>query len=173
MFLLQHVEPKDATGMVVGEAYAVFPKEFPVPTPLVLMSASPELAHLQSGIIRHFMTHSKLDMGLLAMIRYVVANEYNYPFCINLNAGILKMAGGMSDAELQAMKADPEKAPLEEFQKALLRFVVKVIRTPEKVEKSDIDHLHELGWSDQDIFDAAYHGAAMITASTLYKAFIR
>ncbi len=32
MFLLQHVEPKDATGKV-GEAYSVFPKEFPVPTP--------------------------------------------------------------------------------------------------------------------------------------------
>jgi hypothetical protein len=172
MFLLQHVEPEGATGKV-KEAYSVFPKEFPVPTPLVLMSASPDLAHLQSGIIRHFMTHPKLDMGLLATIRYMVANEVNYPFCINLNAGILKMAGGMSDAELQAMKADPEKAPLEDFQKALVRFVLKVIRTPEKVEKADIDHLHELGWADQDIFDAAYHGAAMVTASTLYKAFIK
>jgi hypothetical protein len=35
------------------------------------------------------MTHSKLDTGLLAMIRFLAANEFDYPFCIQLNGGLL------------------------------------------------------------------------------------
>ena len=170
MFILKTVRPEDATGKV-AEAYSVFPKGFPVPEPLVLMSASPELVQLQSQVIRHFMTHSKLDAGLLSMIRYLAANEFDYPFCINLNSGLLKTAGGFSDADLEALKAHPENAPLEETQKALLLFVLKVIRTPEQVEAGEVDKLREMGWSDQDIFDAAFHGAAMIGMAKLYKAF--
>jgi len=91
--------------------------------------------------------------------------------CINLNSGVLKMAGGFSDADLEALKAHPENAPLEETQKALLLFVLKVIRTPEQVEAGEVEKLRERGWSDQDIFDAAFHGAAMIGMAKLYKAF--
>jgi hypothetical protein len=172
MFILKTVEPEAATGKV-AEAYSVFPKGFPVPEPLILMSASPELAHLQSRVIHHYMTHSKLDIGLLAMIRYLAASEFNYPFCVQLNAGLLKMAGGFSDAELESLKAHPETAPLEDSQKALLLFVLKVIKAPELVDEVDVAKLHELGWSDQDIFDAAFHGTAMIGASKLYKAFTK
>ncbi|MCP4667641.1 MAG: hypothetical protein GY849_14900 [Deltaproteobacteria bacterium] len=172
MFILNHVKPEEATGKV-AEAYSVFPKGIPVPEPLILMSASPELTHLQSGVIRHFMTHEKLDMGLLAMIRYLVASEHNYQFCINLNGGILKMAGEMSDSDLKALKDNPGEAQLEESQKALLLFVLKVVRTPDEVQESDVDALRELGWSDQDIFEAAFHGASMIGASKLYRAFTK
>ena len=136
MFILNHVKPEEATGKV-AEAYSVFPKEFPVPEPLVLMSASPELTHLQSGVIRHFMTHEKLDMGLLATIRYLVASEYNYNFCIDLNGGLLKMAGNMSDSDLEALKVNPDAAPLEESHKALILFVLKVVKnraSPHRME---------------------------------------
>jgi len=172
MLLLNHVRPEEATDKV-AEAYGIFPSEIPVPEPLILMSASPELVHLQSGIIRHYMTHEKLDMGLLATIRYLVASEHDYQFCINLNSGILKMAGGFSDTDLEALKDDPGNAPLEEFQRELLLFVLKVVRTPEKIEKADVDRLRDLGWSDQDIFEAAFHGTSMIGASKLYKAFAK
>lgn len=170
MFTLKTVTPEEATGKV-AEAYSVFPEGIPVPAPLVLMSASPDLLHLQSQIIRHYMTHSKLDMGLLAIIRYLAASEYDYEFCINLNTGILKMAGGFSDSELEDLKKTPENAPLEDSQKALLLFVLKVIKTPEEVKETDVEALREMGWSDQDIFDASFHGTSMIGMSKLFKAF--
>ena len=103
IILLNHVKPEDATGKV-AEAYSVFPKGVPVPAPLTLMSASPDLAHAQSNIIRYYMGHEKLDTGLLAMIRYLVANELDYRFCIDFNAGLLKMAGGFSDDDLERRK---------------------------------------------------------------------
>ena len=172
MFILNHVKPEEATGKV-AEAYSVFPPEFPVPDPLILTSASPELTQLQSGIIRHYMTHEKLDMGLLATIRYLVANHYDYQYCINLNAGILKQAGGLSDSDLETLRENPETAPLEDFQKALLLFVLKVVRAPNEVQEGDVEALREMGWTDQDIFEAAYHAVSMIAGSTLFKAFVK
>jgi len=62
---------------------------------------------------------------------------------------------------------------LEEPQKALLLFVLKAVKTPQSVTAEDIDALHKLGWSDQEIFDATYHGASMVGPSILYKAFVR
>lgn len=170
MFILNHVKPEEATGKV-AEAYAVFPPGMPVPEPLVMMSASPDLAYLQGNIIRYFMGQEKLDFGLLAMIRYLVAWEYDYPFCINFNAGLLQQAGGMSAADLESLRAHPEKAPLEESQKEMVLFVLKAIKTPEKVTKAEVEKLHQLGWTDQNIFDAVYHGASMVAMSIMFKAF--
>ena len=170
MFILDYVKPEDATGKV-AEAYSNFPKEVPIPAPLLLMSASPDIAEAQGNFIRYYMGHEKLDAGLLAMIRYLVASELDYEFCINFNQGMLKMAGGFSEDELKALKEKPEEAPLEDFQKALLLFVLKVVKTPEEVTKADVEKLRELGWTDRDIFDAAYHGVSMVAPSKLIKAF--
>lgn len=172
MFILNHVKPEEATGQV-AEAYALFPPEIPVPEPLVMMSASPELVTLQTNIIRYFRSREKLDLGLLATIRYLVASEYNYPYCANFNAGLLQQAGGMSPADLENMQADPEKAPLEESQKELVLFVLKAVKTPEKVTPADVEKLRHLGWSDQDIFDATYHGASMVALSLMFKSFVK
>lgn len=170
MLILDYVKPEDATDKV-AEAYSIFPEQVPVPEPLMMMSASPELALKQSEILHYFILHERLDTGLLAMIRFLVANELDYGYCINFNTRLLKLAGGMSDEELAALKADPDNIPLETHQKELVRFVLKVVRTPEQVTSADINKLHELGWSDRDIFDAAYHGTYMMSTANLYKAF--
>jgi hypothetical protein len=170
MLILDHVQPEQATGKV-AEAYAVFPKQVPVPDPLILMSVSPDLTYAQSQVIRHYMTHERLDMGLLAMIRYLTASQLNYDFCIQFNAGLLKMAGGMSDEDLAALKANPQNAPLEESQKALLLFVLKAVKNPEQVTLAEVNQLRELGWRDQDIYDATHHAAGMVAASITFKAF--
>jgi len=172
MFILNHVKPEDATGKM-AEAYALFPPEIPVPEPLVMMSASPDLASLQGNIIRYFRSQEGLDLGLLATIRYLVASEYDYQFCINFNAGLLQRAGGMSAADLADLRAHPEKAPLEESHKEMLLFVLKAVKTPEKVTKADVAKLRQLGWTDQNIFDATYHGASMVALSLMFKAFVK
>lgn len=171
MFILNHVKPEEATGKV-AEAYAFFPPGMPVPEPLLMMSASPDLVYLWTdNIIRYFRNHERLDMGLLATIRYLLSCDNKYDSCINFNAGLLQQAGGMSAAELADMRANPEKAPLEESQKTMLLFVLKAVRTPEKVTGADVEKLHQLGWRDQDIFDATFLGAFMGAVSILGKAF--
>jgi hypothetical protein len=53
----------------------------------------------------------------------------------------------------------------------MVAFVMKSVKTPDAVEKEDIDQLHELGWVDSDILDALAHGTNMIGSSILMKAF--
>jgi alkylhydroperoxidase family enzyme len=62
---------------------------------------------------------------------------------------------------------------LEAPQRALLLFVLKVVRAPEAVQAADVEALREMGWTDPDIFDAAFHGTSMISASRLFKAFVK
>jgi alkylhydroperoxidase family enzyme len=172
MFLLKHTPPEEAEG-AVAEAYAVMPPGIPVPEPLQLFSISPEMARIQSQGIRYFIGHEKLDFGFFAMLRLVAAGEFDYPYCIQLNSTILEKAGGLSEEEVRAIRENPEQAPLEEPQKSLFLFVIKLIRDPESISEADIAPLRELGWSDTDIFDAACHAAMMQGPSMLFKAFRR
>jgi uncharacterized protein YciW len=169
MFILNHVKPEEATGKV-AEAYAVFPPGMPVPEPMVMMSVSPDLAHLQSNIIRYFRSQERLDLALLAAIRYLVSWENDYQYCINFNAGLLQQAGGLSQSDLANLRAHPEKV-LEESQKELLLFVLQAVKNPGKVAKEDVEKLHQLGWTDRDIFEAVYQGASMLAMGIVFKAF--
>jgi alkylhydroperoxidase family enzyme len=156
---------------MVAEAYSVFPPGVPVPEPLLLMSASPEIAYHLSNIIRYFRGQDGLDLGLLAAIRYLVASEHKNQICVDFNGGLLQQAGGMSAQELRELRDHPENAPLEESQKEMLLFVMKAVKTPEKVTKADVEKLHQMGWNDRNIFDAVYQGASMAAISTMVKAF--
>lgn len=169
MFLLKHVKPEDASGKV-AQAYCAVPSQAPVPEPLLLLSASPQLAHLQSDILRYYVNHDRLDAELLAMIRYLVACDQDYGFCMRFNAGILQKAGGLSEAQLAQLRRDPASAPLAPAEKALLAFVLKVVRTPQSVIQEDVDRLRELGWQDRDILDACFHATSMLATSILVKA---
>jgi len=48
---------------------------------------------------------------------------------------------------------------------------MKAIETPDAVGKEDMDQLHEVGWTDNDILDALTHGTNMIGSSILMKTF--
>ncbi len=53
----------------------------------------------------------------------------------------------------------------------MLAFVMKAVKTPDTVGNEDIDQLHKLGWTDNDILDALTHGTNMIGSSILMKTF--
>lgn len=55
------------------------------------------------------------------------------------------MAGVLADVETSAL---PEK------EKALFRFLRKVNLDCAAIERSDVEHLRSLGWSDEAVYDA-------------------
>jgi len=171
MFLLKTVDPKQATGSV-AEAYAVFPKEVGVPTPLQLMSASPGLLERQAATIRYYMNHPKLTFPLLAAIRFLAASKINHPFCIEFNGGVL-MKMGLTAEEMATLKDNPGASSLEPDEAAMLAFVAKALNDPASVAEADIQALRELGYADSDIFDALAHAANMTAGALLYKTFVR
>ena len=171
MFLLKYASPEKAEGQI-GEIYSIFPKAIGPPHPLQLMSASPGFLSCQFEIMKYYMNHKSLSFPLLAAIRYMAANDCDYEYCIKFNRTVL-MAAGADEKALEAMKDDPDRAPLEDNDRAMLKFVSKVIKTPEAVGPSDIEALRKIGWKDSDILDAAAHGAFMKGHRTLMTAFLK
>ncbi len=57
------------------------------------------------------------------------------------------------------------------YDRILIQIGFKAIKTPDVVEKQDMDELHDLGWTDSDIMDALAHGTNMIASSILMKTF--
>jgi len=78
---------------------------------------------------------------------------------------------GLSDEDIEKMEKDPLQAPLDDKDRAMVSFVMKAIKSPDAIEKQDIDKLHDNGWTDSDIMDAMVHGTNMIGSSILMKTF--
>ena len=170
MALIQTVNPEEAEGNV-KEIFDTIQKTIGViPAPLQLASASPWMLTMMWQSVQHYSRHPNLGFGLLSSIRYLVARKYDYAFCTGFNANFLKMQG-MSDEDIEKIAEDPLQAPLEDKERDMLAFVMKAIGTPDAVEEQDIEKLRGQGWKDSDILDALAHGANMVGASILMKAF--
>ena len=170
MALIQTVEPDKAEGKV-KEIYDFMQKNAGViPAPLQLASASPQMLDVVWQSIQYYSQHPNLGFGLLSSIRYLVAQQYEYAFCTDFNRNMLKIQG-LSDEDIEKMEKDPLHAPLDDKDRAMVAFVMKAVKTPDAVEKQDVDRLQELGWTDSDILDALAHGTNMIASSILMKTF--
>jgi len=141
-----------------------------VPTPIKMASASPALLSIMWQSLKYFTQHPNLSFPLLSTIRFLVARKYDYVYCTDFNKNFL-LQQGMSEDDIDQIIRDPEQAPLEDKDRAMLGFVMKAIQTPEAVALEDMDRLHAFGWTDTDILDALAHGTNMIGASIMMKAF--
>ena len=170
MTLIQTTHPENAEGKA-KEIYDTMQKTIGViPTPLQLASASPWMLDMMWQSIQYYSQHPTLGFGLLSTIRYLVAQQYDYAFCTGFNKNFL-MAQGMSEEDIEKIEKDPLQAPLEDKERDMLGFVMKAIQNPDAVVQGDMDHLRELGWTDNDILDALTHGTNMIGSSILMKTF--
>ncbi len=70
--------------------------------------------------------------AMLSTIRFLVAKHLNFAFCTDFNKNILKKQG-LSDEDIEEMTKDPLKAPLEDYEQAMLGFVMKAIKSPDAV----------------------------------------
>ncbi len=170
MALIQTIEPDKAEGKV-KEIYDFMQENAGVtPAPMQLASASPWMLDMVWQSIQYFTQHPNLGFGLLSSIRYLVAQQYDYAFCTDFNRKMLMMQG-LSDEDIEKMVNDPLQAPLDDKDRAMVSFVMKAIKSPDAVEKQDVEKLHGHGWTDSDILDAMAHGTNMIGSSILMKTF--
>ena len=170
MALIQTVSPAKAEGEA-KKIYDIMQKNTGViPAPLQLASASPWMMGMAWQSIQYYSQHPSLGFALLCTIRYLVAQQYDYAFCINFNKNFLKMQG-MTEDDIRKIEKDPLQAPLEDNEREMVAFVMKAIKTPDAVDKADVDRLHDLGWKDSDIMDALAHATNMVGSSILMKTF--
>ncbi len=171
MALIKTVPPKEAEG-VVKEAYSIFENlGIEPPLPFQMMSASPKMMSIQGEVLKYYMNHPTLELPLLAHIRLLVAHEENFSYCVGFNTELLKNFVGLKEEGIAATLADPGQAALDAKNKAMLLFVLKAVRDPAASDQKDVDALHELGWTDSDIFDAVLQGMNMIVIGMSLQAF--
>ena len=170
MALIETVAPEKAEG-VVKEGYDMFMEKVGViPRPLEMLSASPALFALQLKRIEYFSKHPRLSFALLAHIRYLVAHNLDYGFCMDLNRHILKKLG-VEEEDIRRMEADPSQSMLEENEGAMLAFVVRAVKSPGSVSEAEILKLKEMGWEDRDLVDALAQGVSMIDHAVMMEVF--
>lgn len=170
MALIDTVLPEQAEGPM-KEAFDMFIENLGViPRPLEMMSASPAIFEQQLQRIHYYTNHPTLSFALLSHIRYLVAHNLDYSFCMDFNKLILKKQG-LEDADIQKIEADPSKSLLEEKESAMLSFVVGAVKDPRGDRTENIKRLKAMGWKDQDLVDALAHGVNMIDHSIMMQVF--
>jgi uncharacterized peroxidase-related enzyme len=84
------------------------------------------------------------------MIAVVVSAESHCPYCLAAHAAALRLR--TKDPEwVDRLAVNYRHVELEPRDRALLDFAVKLTKTPEACEQSDLDRLREVGYSDEGI----------------------
>lgn len=170
MGLIQPIDPQQAEGEI-KKTFDFFQEAIgTIPTPMAMFSVSPGVFSIQVQSMNYFMNHPTLGFPLLSTIRYLVAKAYDFQFCINLNRTFMEKQG-LTREDIEKIEQDPESAPLEDKDRAMLAFVAKAVKSPAAVSEADMNKLHEMGWTDRDALDAMAHAGTMIAASVMMKTF--
>jgi len=170
MPIINTVDPKNATGKVAG-IYDHFMSTFGfIPNGFKLTSSSEFLLEHQTKSLGFYMQHQTISSKLLAFIRMLVSVNHDCEYCVNTNTGLL-MQAGVSMEEIQAAKANPEKAPLEGNDIEMLLFVLKVVKDSKSITEADMNKLRTLGWKDSDILEATYHATSQVASDMIFNAF--
>ncbi|MEN8210092.1 MAG: hypothetical protein ABFR31_00120 [Thermodesulfobacteriota bacterium] len=169
MSLINTVSPENAESVVKETYDMMMDLTGEIPEPIELWSASPGLLKHRRDLLEYYLS-SGLSTALLAFIRYIAASMNHSGACSLFNARLLQ-SGGMTDANLEAIQKDASSAPLDDKEKKMLTFVLKVVKDSDNATQEDVDELRELGWSDKQIFDAVHQGVDMILVGKMMNIF--
>ncbi|WP_457668650.1 carboxymuconolactone decarboxylase family protein [Thiolapillus sp.] len=124
-----------------------------VPAGLRLYAISPPVLEQFVNLVGYYMEHPRLNIKLMALIRYLVSSAAGCRFCIDFNAAFL-MEMGVTPEELEAAREDVGRAPVDDADKTLLKIALDAIDRPDDISGAELDMAREKGFSDRDIFDA-------------------
>jgi len=170
MSLLETIGPADATGETAATYRAVREAVGFVPNALVMYSTNPVILRHRWEEISYFLHHPTLSGKLLACIRLLVSVGQRCDYCIGLNTGMLVERFGVEPVRIDAMRKNPEEAPLDPKEKALLLFVVRAVADSNGVPTEALAELPRAGCTDREIFDALTHGAQQVAGDIMLNA---
>jgi len=120
--------------------------------------------------ITYLSTHAHINPDFFTLLRYTVAKDNGFVYCIELNRAFL-LNKGYTLEQLHALEGTQKTLPLDERHQALFNAVMTALYRPENFTVEAIDALKILDWSDADIFDAVDHGAFLFRFSKVLKAY--
>jgi uncharacterized peroxidase-related enzyme len=97
----------------------------------------------------------RIVQGAQELIATAVSADNGCRHCTQLHRGFL---GKLTTDQglVRALMTDPAAAPLHGSDRALITYALKLTRTPREVRESDVAALRAAGFSDAEIFEAAF-----------------
>jgi len=86
------------------------------------------------------------------LVTLAAAKELKSSYCLLAHGSIL-LRDEMTPMELVATVETPERAPIEDCERAIMAFAVKVVRDANSVTREDVEGLRHHGLTDTEIFD--------------------
>jgi len=169
--LITYTSTEDATGdvkKVYEEMQAAFGV---VPEPVKVLSLNPELLRNEWQKYQILGSNGSFSPKLGAMMRMLVGENNDCDFCTGFNKAMLINAFGVSEDEIATVQKDPTTANLDDKEKAMLLFMLKSTSNPHDVNKTDMDILKKLDWSEKEIMEGAFRAASMVSTTILVDTF--
>jgi len=168
--LLSFTSAKNATGLVKEVYDEIKAKWGFVPVVIQQYSLNPKLLKAQWDLYSTLGDNKNFDPKMMTMMRMLVSEKHDCEYCVGLNKGMLLNMFKLPMDEVHALAKDPSTAKLDEKQKTMLLFMIKVANTPHDTTAEDIAKLKKLGWSDKDIFEAVKSAANMVSGAIVIDA---
>ena len=171
MSLIHTVDPQQAEGTVANiynEVQAMFGF---VPNGMKLDSVNPERMEQHWRAIGTTLNHPTLSQTFFTCVRYLVSEVQRCEYCIGINAGMLINMHGVDPETVGRMAADPTLAPLDEKEKALLLFALRMTEDSNSSGPEDIEALKGAGCSEREIYDAVSSAAQMVAGDIVLNTF--
>lgn len=112
---------------------------------------------------------ANLSIRRYELATLAAARALNSTYC-SLAHGQVLAEKVFDSATVTTIMEDPEAAPLEPGERAMMAFVEKVVRKADSITRSDIEVLRSHGFKDADIFDVTAAAAARCFFSKLLDA---
>jgi len=122
--------------------------------------------------INYLSSHPHIENDFFTLLRYTIATDNGFTYCINLNKTWL-LAKGYTQEQLNDLEGTHKVLPLDKQHQALFDAVMKAVYAPEDFTAETIEALKALEWNDADIFDAVDHGAFLFRFAKVLRAYIR
>jgi len=142
-----------------------------VPEPIKGLSLNPKILRNTWESYKISGENKNFTPKLGAMMRMLVAEKNNCAFCVGFNKSMLMGMLKVPEDEILALQKDPNTAKLPAKEKAMLLFMLKSASTPHNVNKTDINQLKKLGWSEKDIMEGVNQATHMVATALFIDTF--
>lgn len=100
-----------------------------------------------------------MDLRRYELVTIAAARELRSSYCMLAHSAVL-MREHYDAAELKEIVETPDGPPLDETDRAIMRFAARVVRDAAAITEADVAGLKELGLADAEVFDIAAAAAA-------------
>jgi alkylhydroperoxidase family enzyme len=171
MSLITTTDPQQAEGGVARIYNEVQEMFGYVPNGLQLDSVDPERMALHWNGILATLNHPTLSQTFFTCLRYLIAEAGRCEYCIGINAGMLINMHGIPLEVVNGMLEDPTLAPLDEKEKALLLFALRMVKDSNSSSSEDIAALKGVGCSEREIYDTVSNASQMVAGDMVLNVF--